>query len=85
MTTKAWESYLADHLEANQSDLIELLRIPSISTDPAHAGDVRKAAEWVSERLKKAGVPEVEIAEKGGHPLVIGRWNASPDKPTVLI
>jgi acetylornithine deacetylase/succinyl-diaminopimelate desuccinylase-like protein len=85
MTTRAWETYLAEHLDANQNDLVELLRIPSISTDPAHAGDVRRAAEWVAERLKKAGVPEVEIAKKTGHPVVLGRWTVDPAKPTALI
>ena len=85
MTTKAWEGYLTDHLEVNQNDLVELLRIPSISTDAEHAGDVQRAAEWVAARLKKAGVPEVEIAEKTGHPLVIGHWTVDPAKPTALI
>lgn len=85
MTTRPWETYLVEHLAANQNDLVELLRIPSISTDPEHAGNVRHAAEWVAERLKRAGVPEVEIAEKTGHPLVISRWTVDPAKPTALI
>jgi acetylornithine deacetylase/succinyl-diaminopimelate desuccinylase-like protein len=85
MSTPAWESYLADHLAANQQDLVDLLRIPSISTDPEHAGDVRRAAEWVAERMRKAGVPEVEITDKPGHPVVLGRWTVDPSKPTALI
>jgi len=85
MPEQAWEAYLAANEQAYLDELIEFLRIPSISTDPEHKDDVRAAAEWVAARMKKAGIPEVEIVESGGHPNVIGRWNAGADKPTVLI
>lgn len=70
-------------------ELKELLRIPSISADPAHQGDVRRAAEMVRDRLAAAGV-EAELIEgagpdgKAGNPLVYGEWLGAPGKPTVL-
>jgi acetylornithine deacetylase/succinyl-diaminopimelate desuccinylase-like protein len=66
------------HLESNETDsihrLFEWLKIPSISTDPAYAGDVRKAAEWAAERLTEAGL-DPQILPTGtpdapGHPIV---------------
>jgi acetylornithine deacetylase/succinyl-diaminopimelate desuccinylase-like protein len=67
-------------------ELKEFLRIPSISTDPAHAGDVRRAAEWVSGQLSGAGFQHVEIIDSPGrHPLVYTEWLGAPGKPTLLI
>jgi acetylornithine deacetylase/succinyl-diaminopimelate desuccinylase-like protein len=81
----SWETYLSDHRDENYNDLLELLRIPSISTDPAHNADVAAAADWVAARLKKAGVPEVEVVSTAKHPVVIGRWHAAPGKQTVIV
>jgi len=66
-------------------EFIELLSIPSISSLPEHAGDVRSAAEWVAERLKRAGMENVQIMETGGHPAVYGDWLHAPGKPTILV
>src|SRR5580658_4907461 len=71
-------------------ELKELLRIPSVSTAPEHAGDVRKAAEWAAEKLRAAGMENVRLIEttsekhKNGHPLVYADWLRAPGKPTVL-
>lgn len=67
------------------SELAEFVGIPSVSTDPAHAADVRRAAEWVAARLRKAGPIEVETWETPRHPVVFGRWNGAPGAPTILI
>ncbi|HLI77453.1 MAG TPA: dipeptidase [Acidobacteriaceae bacterium] len=72
-------------------ELKELLRIPSISTAPAHRGDVRRAAEFVAEGLRSAGLEEVKLIEtstkaRSGHPLVYAEWmGAGAEKPTVLL
>jgi acetylornithine deacetylase/succinyl-diaminopimelate desuccinylase-like protein len=72
-------------------ELKALLRIPSVSTAPEHVDDVRKAAEFVAEGLRKAGIENVRLietstAERKGHPLVYGDWlNAGKDAPTVLL
>ncbi len=83
MTT--WESHLEATEDAALEEFFELVRIPSVSTDPARASDVRRAAEWVAARLQRAGVPEVRIVETPGHPAVVGRWEVDADRPTVLI
>ncbi len=58
------------------TELAELIAIPSVSADPVHADDIRRAADWVVERIRAAG-GEAEIQERGGRPLVIGRVAAS--------
>ena len=85
METAPWNAHLEEHRDEHFQELLALLRIPSISTDPAHAVDVAAAADWVAERLRVAGVPEVAIVQTTGHPHVVAKWHAAPGKPTVLI
>ena len=80
-----WNDWLADREAEHLAELDDLLRLPSVSTDPAHATDVARTASWVAERLRAAGVPEVEVAPTDGHPAVVGRWRIADDQPTVLI
>jgi acetylornithine deacetylase/succinyl-diaminopimelate desuccinylase-like protein len=65
--------------------LKDFLRIPSISTDPAHNGDVRRCAEFVATLLREAGLHNVELIEGQGHPLVYGEWLGAPGRPTLLM
>ena len=80
---------IKNYVEANKDrfleELFELLRFPSVSADPKYAGDVRKTAEFVAQKLKDAGAENVEICETGGHPIVYGDKITDPSKPTVLI
>lgn len=63
-----------------------MLRIPSLSADPAHAGDVRRMAEWLADHFESLGLDKVAVMETAGHPVVYGEWTgAGPDKPTVLV
>lgn len=64
-------------------ELKDFLRIPSISTDPQYKGEVRRAAEWLRERMAAAGLA-AELIETEGNPLVYGEWTGAPGKPTVL-
>ena len=66
-------------------DLIELLRIPSISALPQHAPDVRRAAEFVRDWLAKAGLNNAHLIEGNGHPLVYADWLGATGKPTLLL
>jgi acetylornithine deacetylase/succinyl-diaminopimelate desuccinylase-like protein len=67
-------------------ELKAMLRIPSLSGDPAHAGDVRRMAEWLAEHMAGLGLDKVAVMETAGHPVVYGQWlGAGPDKPTVLV
>jgi acetylornithine deacetylase/succinyl-diaminopimelate desuccinylase-like protein len=81
----AWEAYLAEREQAYFEELLAFLRIPSISTDPAHNEETAAAAEWVADRMRQAGVPEVEVVRGTGHPIVTGSWLVDPAKPRVLI
>ena len=77
--------YLEAHRDGFLEELMDLLRIPSISTLSAHNGDVRRAAEWVADRLRAIGMTQVEIVETRRHPIVYAEWLGAPGKPTVLI
>ena len=67
-------------------ELKEFLAIPSISTSPENAGDVRRAAEWVAGQLNALGMDNVQLMPTGGHPVVYGeQLKAGKDAPTVLI
>ena len=78
-----------EYIQANQDrflkELFELLRIPSVSADSTHKGDVRKAAEYVIQKLKAAGADNVALMETKGHPIVYGEKMTDPKKPTVLV
>lgn len=63
--------------------LKEFLAIPSVSTKPEHAADLRRCAQWVAERLRRAKL-SVEIAETGGHPVVLAKNEHKAGRPTVL-
>jgi acetylornithine deacetylase/succinyl-diaminopimelate desuccinylase-like protein len=80
-----WESYLVEHEQAQIAALFEFLRIPSISALPEYAPDLKRACDWVADRLRFIGVPEVEQVPTARHPVVIGRWHVDADKPTVMI
>ena len=70
--------------DAYLEEVSELLRIPSVSADAGHAGDVMRAGEWVCERIRGAG-GEAELVEWHGQPLAVGEVSASgADAPTIL-
>jgi len=85
MAQNDWRQDLAERKDALEQELLELLAMQSVSTDPARKDDTRRTAEWVANRLRKAGVPDVKIVQTEGHPSVLGRWHVSDDQPTVLI
>ena len=78
-------SYLAQNLDRFQKELFDFLRIPSVSARSEHKPDMQRAAEWLRDRMEKAGL-QATIEDTGGHPAVIGEWRgAGDDAPTVLI
>lgn len=81
----AWETYLVQQRERFLNELMEFLRIPSISALPAHVADVQRAAQWLEARMKAAAIESVRIMPTGGHPVVYGEWLHAPGKPTLLI
>ncbi len=78
--------YSRDHAERFRHELREFLRIPSLSADSAHDGDVKRAAEWLAEHLHALGLHNARLMPTAGHPVVYAEWmGAGPDKPTVLV
>ncbi len=69
---------------ASQAALKELLSIPSVSTKPEHADDVKRCAAWVADQLKAAAF-DVSIMPTGGHPAVVARNKHQAGRPTVLV
>ena len=67
------------------ADLVAFASIPSVSTDPARAADVRAAGEWVAARLRAAGPLVVHTIPTAGNPVVYGEWLGAPGKPTILV
>ncbi len=80
-----FSSYIDGGFGRFRSELDEFLRIPSISTDPSRAGDVRRCGEWLADHLRGIGITEVEVVATDGHPIVVGERIADPEAPTVLI
>lgn len=66
-------------------DLMEFVRIPSVSTDAAHRADIDSAAEWIAARLRRANADSVKIVPSGGHPVVVANWRVDDSLPTVII
>jgi len=82
--SQAIDVFVDQNSERFLDELKSLLRIPSVSTLPEHAGDIRKAAQFVADALGTAGMEHVEVIETAGHPLVYADWLHAAGKPTVL-
>jgi len=78
-------SYIETHKDRFLDELLELLKIPSISADSAYKNDVVKTANLVSERLKKAGCDSVQVCATEGHPIVFGEKIVDSKLPTILV
>lgn len=84
MSVEKVEAYLQQNSERFLADLVELLKIPSVSADSAFRADVRRAALAVEQQMQRAGL-KTELAETPGNPIVIGTLCENPDAPTLLI
>ena len=82
---KSAKTYITEHKQRFIDELIELLKIPSISANSAHKGDLIKTAEAVKVSLEKAGCQTVEICETPGYPIVYGEIVVDKNLPTILV
>ena len=77
-----------DHIQTSRdrylAELGQFLAIPSISALPAHAGDVRRCAEWLGEEMRRIGLENVALIETPGNPVVYADWLHAADAPTIL-
>lgn len=78
-------AYLQENKDRFINELLDLLRIPSVSADSKFKNDVRKAAEFIQKKLEEAGADTVEICETKGHPIVYGEKKMGENLPTVLV
>ncbi|WP_026751056.1 MULTISPECIES: dipeptidase [Sediminibacterium] len=82
---ESWKTYQEEHKEQFLQELIELLKIPSISARSEHKDDMLHCAEIVKQRLLEAGADKATIYPTKGHPIVYGEKIVDPTKPTVLV
>ena len=82
---ETWKDYQEKNKERFLSELLELLRIPSISAKKEHKEDLIRCAEAVKASLLEAGADIAEIYPTDGHPVVVGQKIIDPLKPTVLV
>jgi acetylornithine deacetylase/succinyl-diaminopimelate desuccinylase-like protein len=79
------QDYIQQHKDRFTEELLDLLRIPSISADSKYKNEVRRAAEYIKEQLLKAGAEKAELCETAGHPIVYGEKTVDSSAPTVLV
>jgi acetylornithine deacetylase/succinyl-diaminopimelate desuccinylase-like protein len=78
--------YAHQNRERFLGELMEILKIPSISTDSEYNDEVLRAAQWMADHLKGLGIENVEVMPTdGGHPVVYGDYLKNPGAPTVLV
>lgn len=82
---QSWKDYQTANKDRFLNELLDLLRIPSVSARSEHKPDMRSCAEAVKARLLEAGADKAEIYETDGHPLVYGEKIIDASKPTVLV
>jgi succinyl-diaminopimelate desuccinylase len=78
------DDYIEAHREQFEADLCDLLRIPSVSADSRHRGDIRKAAEWLVAKFRGLKL-SCELVETAGHPIVLAETPKIEGAPTVLV
>lgn len=79
------KSYIEENKERFLNELFALLKIPSVSADPAFKDDVIEAANFVADSLKEAGADKAEVCPTNGFPIVYAEKITNPSWPTVLV
>jgi len=86
VSSNAERDFVTAHLDDLHADLDAWLRIPSVSADPARAGDVAASAEWLAQALRRTGFPVVEVWPTAGAPAVYAEWpSADAGAPVALV
>jgi acetylornithine deacetylase/succinyl-diaminopimelate desuccinylase-like protein len=82
---QAWKEYQSQHKDRFLDELLDLLRIPSVSADSKYKDDVKRCAEAVKNYMLQAGCDMAEVCPTAGHPIVYGEKIVDPKLPTVLV
>src|ERR1700694_682952 len=85
MTQTAWKEYQDQHQQRFLDEMLELLRIPSISAKSERKEDMRRCADLVRQRLLDSGANKAKVMETEGYPVVYGEKIIDAAKPTVLV
>src|SRR3954469_4239205 len=80
-----WKDYQEKNKDRFLEELLELLRIPSVSAKSEHKADMVKCAEAVKQKLLEAGADKAEIYPTDGHPVIVGSKIIDPSRPTILV
>src|SRR5215203_5945070 len=80
-----WKDYTESNKDRFLNELLELLRIPSVSAKTEHKADMQRCAEAVTKRLLEAGADKAAVNETEGHPVVYGEKIIDQNLPTVLV
>ncbi|MFI5132641.1 MAG: M20/M25/M40 family metallo-hydrolase, partial [Chitinophagales bacterium] len=83
--SNAWKDYQEKNKDRFLNEMLDLLRIPSVSAKSEHKPDMQKCAEAVKKSLLAAGCDKAEVMPTDGHPAVYGEKIIDPSKPTVLV
>jgi acetylornithine deacetylase/succinyl-diaminopimelate desuccinylase-like protein len=78
-------NYAKQHRARFVSELISLIRFPTVSTDAEHNHDLKACAQWLATHLQQIGLEHVKVVPTERHPLVYADWRRTPNSPTVLI
>jgi acetylornithine deacetylase/succinyl-diaminopimelate desuccinylase-like protein len=81
----AIDAFLDRTAQERLADYVEFLRIPSVGAASEHREDMRRAADFVAQRLRAMGVEHVDVADTGGHPVVYGDWLHADGAPTAIV
>ena len=79
------QNYIKDNKDRFLEELLDLLRIPSVSADTAYKKDIAAAAKFIAGELKKAGANKVELCKTDGNPIVYGEKIIDKKLPTILV
>lgn len=79
------QTYINENKDRFLNELLDLLRIPSVSADPAYSQHVHATADSIADHLRKIGIDAVEICQTAGYPVLYGEKIIDPSKPTVLV
>lgn len=82
---KQVQAYITENKDRFLEELFDLLRIPSVSADSAFSEDVKKAANFIADKMKAAGAEQVEVCQTAGNPIVYGEKIIDEKLPTILV
>ncbi|MFT7377137.1 MAG: acetylornithine deacetylase/succinyl-diaminopimelate desuccinylase-like protein, partial [Sphingobacteriales bacterium] len=79
------KQYISENKERMLEELVDLLKMPSVSADPKYKQDVLDTADFIKDKLIEAGADKVEVCSTAGYPIVYGEKMIDPSLPTVLV